>query len=112
MTVSNPYTLDELIYQELGINLHNTYENDLLQIDQQMQLNQVQIVNIVKRFYGDKSARDPMAKKRYTDILDKNSGKNNQWMKKSMMSGDMFTGDYVQYYAKVKEFGKANNWSD
>lgn len=55
------YTLDDLIYHEAGID--SSYGQNLQHIDQELALNQAQIINVTKRFYGDRTGHDPRDKK-------------------------------------------------
>ena len=54
-------SLDDLIYQEAGID--NSHGQNMNKIDQELALNQAQIINVTKRFYGDKTGQDPRQKR-------------------------------------------------
>lgn len=84
-------------------------------MDVELALNQAQIINVTKRFYGDQSAYDPRGKKKGRGSGQKNKGLASTETKKKPVGQDstmnsIMSGDWVEYYRKVQEFGKQNSW--
>lgn len=76
-------------------------------------LNQAQIINAVKRFYGDRTGLDPRMKTTKVALsshknksLQNSDSKKKSQKSEQTMQGSIMTSDYVDYYHRVKEFAK------
>lgn len=112
LRLDDNYTLDDLIYQEAGID--SSYGQNLQAVDTDLSLNQAQIINVTKRFYGDQSGLDPRGGRKKGGSGQKNKGlASTESKKKKMQESQMnsiMSGDWVDYYKRVQEFGKQNSW--